>query len=139
MSWLGVNLNDSLNSFKGQLSNFTKEVLTEGYEEVDESSSEVLVPRDKIKELETQLQLQKYELDEAARLRVELEERLHAADLHAAHQAQALRQQLHAKEAELSNLKTSWGWDEANEDHNDAAHPRLSRPRPSPPSADGNQ
>ena len=29
MAWLGVNLNDSLNSIKGQISNFTKEVLNE--------------------------------------------------------------------------------------------------------------
>lgn len=33
MSWLGVNLNDSLGSLKGQLSNLTRQVLSEGLDE----------------------------------------------------------------------------------------------------------
>lgn len=35
MSWLGVNLNDGLNSIKGQLSSITRTVLSEDLEDID--------------------------------------------------------------------------------------------------------
>ncbi|XP_042207893.1 thyroid receptor-interacting protein 11-like [Homarus americanus] len=133
MSWLGVNLNDSLSSLKGQLSNLTREVLSEGVEDVEDNDTQVLVPRDRIKELESLCQLQKHEVEESKRARAEVEERLHAADLHAAHQVNLLRHQLQERETELRKLKeniTEWGWEVGDggpthnhtPDHHDGLH-----------------
>ncbi|XP_076047245.1 uncharacterized protein LOC143028660 isoform X2 [Oratosquilla oratoria] len=121
MSWLGVNINDSLNSLKGQLSNFTKEVLTESIEEVDDNEAEVFVSRDRIRELESLCQLQKHELDQMKGTRAELEERLQAADLHAAHQTATLKEQLRHKEAELAvhKEKSGWSWNDVDLDNDD--------------------
>nr|XP_045622035.1 thyroid receptor-interacting protein 11-like isoform X1 [Procambarus clarkii] len=114
MSWLGVNLNDSLSSLKGQLSNLTREVLSEGLEDVADNDTHLLVSPDRIKELESLCQLQKHEAEESKRVQAELEERLHAADLHSAHQVGLLRQQLQQREDELRALKEKsceWGWE----------------------------
>ncbi|XP_037773673.1 uncharacterized protein LOC119569686, partial [Penaeus monodon] len=149
MSWLSINLNDSLNSLKGQISTLTKEVLSEEIEDAtinkkikskdatttkhpytvtpkrtpnivpvgknegscpeeieDESGDEqIVVPRDQIKALEAQINLQRHELEESRKTRLEMEERLHAGDLHAAHQLGILRKQLEEQEKELRNYK----------------------------------
>ncbi|XP_063603138.1 keratin, type 1 cytoskeletal 11-like [Penaeus indicus] len=114
MSWLSINLNDSLNSLKGQITTLTREVLSEEVE--DESGDEqIVVPRDQIKALEAQITLQRHELDESRKTRLELEERLHAGDLHASHQLGILRKQLEEREKELQSYKSrssEWGWDE---------------------------
>ncbi|XP_071533913.1 thyroid receptor-interacting protein 11-like [Panulirus ornatus] len=102
MSWLGVNLNDSLGSLKGQLSNLTRQVLSEGLDDGEDNDTQVLVPRDHIKELESLCQLHKHELEECKQARAEVEERLHAADLHAAHQVNHLREQLHQREVRMT-------------------------------------
>lgn len=107
-------MNDSLGSLKGQLSNLTRQVLSEGLDDGEDNDTQVLVPRDHIKELESLCQLHKHELEECKQARAEVEERLHAADLHAAHQVNHLREQLHQREAELRELKgksSEWGWD----------------------------
>lgn len=126
MSWLGVNLNESLSSLKGQLSNLTKEVLSEDFGEEDDDS-QVVVPRDRIKELESLCQLQKHELEECKRARAEVEERLHAADIHAAHQNKLLRQQLQESENQLRSLKeksSEWGWEAADISNHTLNHNR---------------
>lgn len=111
MSWLSINLNDSLNSLKGQISTLTREVLSEEIE--DESGDEqIVVPRDQIKALEAQINLQKHELEESRKTQMELEERLHAGDLHASHQLGILKKQLEEQEKELRNYKarfSEWG------------------------------
>ncbi|XP_068234702.1 thyroid receptor-interacting protein 11-like isoform X2 [Palaemon carinicauda] len=126
MSWLGVNLNESLSSLKGQLSNLTKEVLSEDFGEEDDDS-QVVVPKDRIKELESLCQLQKHELEECKRARAEIEERLHAADIHAAHQNKLLRQQLQEYENELRSLKeksSEWGWEATDISNHTSNHKR---------------
>ncbi|KAK3857737.1 hypothetical protein Pcinc_036028 [Petrolisthes cinctipes] len=114
MSWLGVNLNDGINSIKGQLSSITRTVLSEDLEDIDGDESQVIVPRDRIKELEALCQLQKHELEEGRRAREEVEERLHVAHLTTAQQTSTLRSQLHQTQTELHELRekaSEWGWD----------------------------
>ncbi|KAK4297184.1 hypothetical protein Pmani_030374, partial [Petrolisthes manimaculis] len=114
MSWLGVNLNDGINSIKGQLSSITRTVLSEDLEDIDGDESQVIVPRDRIKELEALCQLQKHELEEGRRAREEVEERLHAAHLSTAQQTSTLRSQLHQTQTELHELRekaSEWGWE----------------------------
>uniref|UniRef100_A0AAQ5Z329 GRIP domain-containing protein n=1 Tax=Amphiprion ocellaris TaxID=80972 RepID=A0AAQ5Z329_AMPOC len=91
----------SLSSFTGQISNFTKDMLLEGMEEV----GELQVSNSKLAEVETAFATQKSEYDRLRKLHAELEEKLEASEIQNKQQSAEYRTLLQQKDVEISHLK----------------------------------
>ncbi|XP_053357855.1 thyroid receptor-interacting protein 11 [Clarias gariepinus] len=95
----------SLSSFTGQISNFTKDILLEGAEEVGDAATELHVSNSRLLELETALSAQKSEYERLRRINAELEEKLEAAEIQVKQQSVEYRTILQQKEVDISHLK----------------------------------
>ncbi|XP_053375042.1 thyroid receptor-interacting protein 11-like isoform X7 [Mercenaria mercenaria] len=101
MSWLG----GSLSSLTGQLSNLTKDILTEGTEEVSDHVTELRLAQEKIKELDTVCVSQKIEIDRLKLLNREAEEKAEGSELQINRISTEYRTLLEEKEKEIKKLK----------------------------------
>ncbi|KAM5338258.1 thyroid receptor-interacting protein 11 isoform 3-T3 [Glossophaga mutica] len=105
-SWLGSlgsglgQVGGSLASLTGQISNFTKDMLMEGAEEV-----EAKLPNSIRKEIEATVTILRSENERLKKLCTDLEEKLEASELQIKHQSASYRNQLQQKEVEISHLK----------------------------------
>ncbi|XP_078351275.1 uncharacterized protein LOC144636014 isoform X2 [Oculina patagonica] len=107
-SWLSNNLTDSLSSlsnFTGQISSFTREMLTEGTEEVSDPSAELQVAKARINGLEAHMLTQKTEYERLKQNNDELHVRLEASELQISNISKEYRAQLQNKEQELIKLR----------------------------------
>ncbi|XP_034418796.1 thyroid receptor-interacting protein 11 isoform X2 [Cyclopterus lumpus] len=95
----------SLSSFTGQISNFTKDMLLEGVEEVGDAATELHVSNTKLADIEGAFASQKSEYDRLRRLHAELEEKLEASEIQIKGQSADYRTLLQQKDVELSHLK----------------------------------
>lgn len=95
----------SLSSFTGQISNFTKDMLLEGVEEVGDTATELQVSNSKLTEFEAAFAAQKSEFDRLKVLQAETEEKLEAAELQVKRQSAEYRTLLQQKDVELNHLK----------------------------------
>uniref|UniRef100_A0AAY4DPT1 GRIP domain-containing protein n=1 Tax=Denticeps clupeoides TaxID=299321 RepID=A0AAY4DPT1_9TELE len=95
----------SLSSFTGQISNFTKDILLEGAEEVGDAATELQVSNSKLVEVEAAFASQKSEYDRLRKNNAELEEKLEVAELQNKQQSVEYRTLLQQKEVEISHLK----------------------------------
>ncbi|XP_054423097.1 thyroid receptor-interacting protein 11 isoform X2 [Pteronotus mesoamericanus] len=104
-SWFGSlgsglgQVGGSLASLTGQISNFTKDMLMEGTEEVEE------LPNSMRKEIEATITILRSENERLKKLCADLEEKLEASELQIKHQSTSYRNQLQQKEVEISHLK----------------------------------
>ncbi|XP_060577113.1 thyroid receptor-interacting protein 11-like isoform X2 [Ruditapes philippinarum] len=101
MSWLG----GSFSSLTGQLSNLTKDILTEGTEEVSDHVTELRLAQEKIKELDTVCVSQKIEIDRLKLLNREAEEKAEGSELQINRISTEYRTLLEEKEKEIKTLK----------------------------------
>ncbi|XP_077637113.1 thyroid receptor-interacting protein 11 isoform X1 [Crocuta crocuta] len=90
----------SLASLTGQISNFTKDMLMEGTEEV-----EAELPNSRRKEIEAIHAILRSENERLKKLCTDLEEKLEASELQIKQQSTNYRYQLQQKEVEISHLK----------------------------------
>ncbi|KAM4542643.1 thyroid receptor-interacting protein 11 [Odontesthes bonariensis] len=95
----------SLSSFTGQISNFTKDMLLEGVEEVGDAATELQVSNSKLAEVEAAFAAQKSEYDRLRKLHAELEEKLEASEIQIKQQSAEYRTLLQQKDVEISHLK----------------------------------
>ncbi|XP_030574331.1 thyroid receptor-interacting protein 11 isoform X1 [Archocentrus centrarchus] len=95
----------SLSTFTGQISNFTKDMLLEGMEEVGDAATELQVSNSKLAEVESSFAAQKSEYERLRKLHVELEEKLEAAEIQNKRQSAEYRTHLQQKDVEISHLK----------------------------------
>uniref|UniRef100_A0A3Q1EZX1 Thyroid hormone receptor interactor 11 n=1 Tax=Acanthochromis polyacanthus TaxID=80966 RepID=A0A3Q1EZX1_9TELE len=95
----------SLSSFTGQISNFTRDMLVEGMEEVGDAATELQVSNSKLAEVETAFATQKSEYDRLRKLHAELEEKLEASEIQNKQQSAEYRTLLQQKDVEISHLK----------------------------------
>ncbi|XP_017271792.1 thyroid receptor-interacting protein 11 [Kryptolebias marmoratus] len=95
----------SLSSFTGQISNFTKDMLLEGVEEVGDAATELQVSNSKLADVEAAFTAQKSEYDRLKRLHAELEEKLEASEIQIKQQSAEYRTLLQQKDVEISHLK----------------------------------
>ncbi|XP_056249171.1 thyroid receptor-interacting protein 11 [Seriola aureovittata] len=95
----------SLSSFTGQISNFTKDMLLEGVEEVGDAATELQVSNSKLAEVEASFSTQKSEYDRLRKLHAELEEKLEASEIQIKRQSAEYRSLLQQKDVEISHLK----------------------------------
>ncbi|XP_071752193.2 thyroid receptor-interacting protein 11 isoform X2 [Centroberyx gerrardi] len=95
----------SLSSFTGQISNFTKDMLLEGVEEVGDAATELQVSNSKLTEVEAAFTTQKSEYDRLKKLNAELEEKLEASEIQVKQQSAEYRSLLQQKDVEISHLK----------------------------------
>uniref|UniRef100_A0AAQ4RI49 Thyroid hormone receptor interactor 11 n=1 Tax=Gasterosteus aculeatus aculeatus TaxID=481459 RepID=A0AAQ4RI49_GASAC len=95
----------SLSSFTGQISNFTKDMLLEGVEEVGDAATELQVSNNKLADIEAALTSQKSEYDRIRKLNAELEEKLEASEIQIKGQSAEYRSLLQQKDVEISHLK----------------------------------
>ncbi|KAF1374508.1 hypothetical protein PFLUV_G00229820 [Perca fluviatilis] len=95
----------SLSSFTGQISNFTKDMLLEGVEEVGDAATELQVSNSKLADIETAFNTQKSEYDRLRKLYAELEEKLEASEIQIKGQSAEYRSLLQQKDVEISHLK----------------------------------
>jgi predicted nuclease with TOPRIM domain len=101
MSWLSGSLGSvthGLSSITGQISSFTKEVLKEGTEEVNDHQTELRIANGKVKELESAAEGQKQEWDRIRRENSELREQVEAAELQISSISKQYRELLQTKE-----------------------------------------
>ncbi|XP_023931137.1 thyroid receptor-interacting protein 11 isoform X5 [Lingula anatina] len=101
MSWLG----GGISQLTGQISNFTREVLSEGTEEVSDHVSELKVTKDKIQELDLVVSSQKSEIERLKQLNHELEEKAESSELQINTISKEYRNLLEEKEGEVKALK----------------------------------
>ncbi|XP_078675803.1 thyroid receptor-interacting protein 11-like isoform X2 [Branchiostoma floridae x Branchiostoma belcheri] len=101
MSWL----QGSVSSLTGQLSTFTRELLTEGTEEVSDVDTELRLAKSKIQNLEAAVLTQSAECDRLKQVNAELEEKAEAAELQVKHISTEYRARLEEKEAEINELR----------------------------------
>ncbi|GLD47712.1 thyroid receptor-interacting protein 11 [Lates japonicus] len=114
-SWLGGlgsglgqslgQVSGSLSSFTGQISNFTKDMLLEGVEEVGDAATELQVSNSRLAEVEASFSTQKSEHDRLKKLHAELEEKLEASEIQIKRQTAEYRTLLQQKDVEISHLK----------------------------------
>uniref|UniRef100_A0A673C118 GRIP domain-containing protein n=1 Tax=Sphaeramia orbicularis TaxID=375764 RepID=A0A673C118_9TELE len=114
-SWLGGlgsglgqslgQVSGSLSTFTGQISNFTKDMLLEGVEEVGDAATELQVSNSKLAEVEAAHATQKSEYDRLKKLHAELEEKLEASEIQIKRQSAEYRILLQQKDVEISHLK----------------------------------
>ncbi|VCW67524.1 unnamed protein product, partial [Gulo gulo] len=90
----------SLASLTGQISNFTKDMLMEGTEEV-----EAELPNSRRKEIEAIHSVLRSENERLKKLCTDLEEKHEASELQIKQQSTSYRNQLQQKEVEISHLK----------------------------------
>lgn len=95
----------SLSSFTGQISNFTKDMLLEGVEEVGDAATELQVSNSKLADLNASFTTQKSEYDRLKKLHAELEEKLEASEIQIKQQSAEYRTLLQQKDVEISHLK----------------------------------
>ncbi|KAM4724482.1 thyroid receptor-interacting protein 11 isoform 2-T2 [Anableps anableps] len=95
----------SLSSFTGQISNFTKDMLLEGVEEVGDAATELHVSNSKLAEVEAAFATQKSEYERLKKLHAELEEKLEASEIQIKQQSAEYRTLLQQKDVEISHLK----------------------------------
>ncbi|KAA8581825.1 hypothetical protein FQN60_008565 [Etheostoma spectabile] len=95
----------SLSSFTGQISNFTKDMLLEGVEEVGDAATELQVSNSKLADIEAAFNTQKSEYDRLRKLYAELEEKLEASEIQINGQSAEYRSLLQQKDVEISHLK----------------------------------
>uniref|UniRef100_UPI0037E9485C thyroid receptor-interacting protein 11 n=1 Tax=Semicossyphus pulcher TaxID=241346 RepID=UPI0037E9485C len=95
----------SLSSFTGQISNFTKDMLLEGVEEVGDAATELQVSNSRLAEVEAAFATQKSEYDRLRKLYAELEEKLEASEIQIKGQSAEYRTLLQQKDVEISHLK----------------------------------
>ncbi|XP_054913154.1 thyroid receptor-interacting protein 11 isoform X2 [Poeciliopsis prolifica] len=95
----------SLSSFTGQISNFTKDMLLEGVEEVGDAATELHVSNSKLAEVEAAFSTQKSEYERLKKLHAELEEKLEASEIQIKQQSAEYRTLLQQKDVEISHLK----------------------------------
>ncbi|XP_029349231.1 thyroid receptor-interacting protein 11 isoform X2 [Echeneis naucrates] len=95
----------SLSSFTGQISNFTKDMLLEGVEEVGDAATELQVSNSKLADVEASFAAQKSEYDRLKKLYAELEEKLEASEIQNKQQSAEYRSLLQQKDVEISHLK----------------------------------
>ncbi|XP_070698253.1 thyroid receptor-interacting protein 11 [Pempheris klunzingeri] len=95
----------SLSSFTGQISNFTKDMLLEGVEEVGDAATELQVSNSKLAEVEAAFVTQKSEYDRLRKLYAEQEEKLEAAEIQVKRQSAEYRSLLQQKDVEINHLK----------------------------------
>ncbi|KAM9341622.1 thyroid receptor-interacting protein 11 isoform 1-T1 [Symphorus nematophorus] len=95
----------SLSSFTGQISNFTKDMLLEGVEEIGDAATELQVSNSRLAEVEAAFTTQKSEYDRLRKLHAELEEKLEAAEIQIKGQSAEYRTLLQQKDVEISHLK----------------------------------
>ncbi|KAL4656205.1 thyroid receptor-interacting protein 11-like [Arapaima gigas] len=95
----------SLSTFTGQISNFTKDMLLEGTEEVGDVATELKVSNSKLVELEAAYAMQKSEYERLKKIYAELEEKHEAAEIQIKQQSAEYRSLLQQKEVEISHLK----------------------------------
>ncbi|RVE57578.1 hypothetical protein OJAV_G00217560 [Oryzias javanicus] len=95
----------SLSTFTGQISNFTKDMLLEGVEEVGDAATELQMSNSRLVEVETAFSAQRSELDKLRKLHAELEEKLEASEIQNKQQSAEYRTRLQQKDVEISHLK----------------------------------
>ncbi|KAK2168355.1 hypothetical protein LSH36_17g00045 [Paralvinella palmiformis] len=100
-SWFGT----GLSHITGQISNFTKEVLEEGVEEVDDVATRLKITRNKFVELDGYCQAQKSEIERLKAANDELQEKLEATELQVKTLSNEYRVIIESKEEELKSLK----------------------------------
>ncbi|XP_075049440.1 thyroid receptor-interacting protein 11 [Mixophyes fleayi] len=93
----------SLSSLTGQISNFTKDILLEGAEELPDVTPELHVS--KLRDIESMQSTQRSENERMKKLCTELEDKLEAAELQVKQQSLDYRNRLQQKEVEISHLK----------------------------------
>ncbi|CAL1534031.1 unnamed protein product [Lymnaea stagnalis] len=104
MSWIG----GSLSSLTGQLSNLTKDILTEGTEEVGDPTTELQIAKDKIQQLDSVLSSLKLENERLKRINKELEEKAESSELQINAISSQYRGVLENKEKEIHTLKQQY-------------------------------
>lgn len=114
-SWLGGlgsglgqslgQVSGSLSSFTGQITDFTKDMLLEGVEEVGDAATELQVSNSRLAEVEAAFATQKSEYDRLRKLYAELEEKLEASEIQIKGQSAEYRTLLQQKDVEISHLK----------------------------------
>ncbi|XP_061699976.1 thyroid receptor-interacting protein 11 [Syngnathoides biaculeatus] len=95
----------SLSSFTGQISNFTKDMLLEGVEEVGDAATELQLSNSKLADVEAAFSSQKFECERLKKLNAELEEKLEASEIQNKQQSGEYRMLLQQKDVEISHLK----------------------------------
>ncbi|XP_030069687.1 thyroid receptor-interacting protein 11 [Microcaecilia unicolor] len=95
----------SLSSLTGQISNFTKDMLLEGSQEVGDAATELQVSSSRLREVEGIFAAQKLEYERLKKLYTDVEEKLEASELQINQQSAEYRNQLQQKEVEISHLK----------------------------------
>ncbi|XP_068194786.1 thyroid receptor-interacting protein 11 [Antennarius striatus] len=95
----------SLSSFTGQISNFTKDMLLEGVEEVGDAATELQVSNSRLANAEAAFSSQKSEYDRLKKLYAELEEKLEASEIQNKQQSAEYRMLLQQKDVEINLLK----------------------------------
>lgn len=103
MSWLG----GSLTSITGQLSNLTKDILTEGTQEVSDHATELRIAQEKNAECQNTISIIKTENEHLKRLNHELEEKAESAELQINTISRQYRQMLEESEKKINELKHS--------------------------------
>lgn len=103
MSWLG----GSLTSITGQLSNLTKDILTEGTQEVSDHATELRIAQEKNAECQNTISTIKTENEHLKRLNHELEEKAESAELQINTISRQYRQMLEESEKKINELKHS--------------------------------
>ncbi|XP_070577125.1 thyroid receptor-interacting protein 11-like isoform X2 [Ptychodera flava] len=105
MAWFGDNFRDNLKNITGQLSNYAKDVISEGTEEISDHQTELRMAQRKIIELETQIEAHKTEVDRLKTLNTELEEKAESSELQINSISNQYRGIIHQKESEIKQLK----------------------------------
>ncbi|XP_021378002.1 thyroid receptor-interacting protein 11-like isoform X3 [Mizuhopecten yessoensis] len=103
MSWIG----GSLSNLTGQLSNLTKDILTEGTEEISDHATELRIAQEKITECQTVITAQKNESARFKQIIHELEEKAESSELQINSISAQYRGVLEEKEKEINVLKQS--------------------------------
>lgn len=94
-----------MSSFTGQISNFTKDMLLEGVEEVGDATTELQVSNSKLVEVEAAFSVQKSEYERLKKIHAELEEKLEASEIQIKRQSAEYRTLLQQRDVEISHLK----------------------------------
>ncbi|XP_023691785.1 thyroid receptor-interacting protein 11 isoform X1 [Paramormyrops kingsleyae] len=95
----------NLSSFTEQISNFTKDILLEGAEEVGDTATELKVSNSRLTDLEVAYATQKSEYERLKKIHAELEEKHEASEIQIKQQSMEYRNLLQQKEVEINHLK----------------------------------
>ncbi|VDH89781.1 Hypothetical predicted protein [Mytilus galloprovincialis] len=101
MSWIG----GSLSSITGQLSNLTKDILTEGTEETSDQGTELIIAKEKIQDCQNIITTLNSENERLKQLNHDLEEKAESSELQINTISQQYRQLLEERQAEIKKLK----------------------------------